>query len=639
MQATTTKSIAKASGGLVGLLALLAALIAANVIVGNVRLRGDLTEEKLYSLSDGSRNLLKKMDRDVTLKLFFNASAPEVPVFLKNYARQVEDLLKEYRLAAGGRIAIEKFDPKPDSDAEEWAQRYGLSPQSVGMLGGPNIYFGLVAVAGDTEGAIPVFDPRAEQLLEYNITRLIHRACHPERPKVGVMSTLPALGMNMPQFAMPGQPRPPNQPAWFAFQELRKDFDVQEVPPSSDEIPPEIEALVLVHPKDASDKTQYALDQFVLRGGRLLVFVDPFSITDMEGQPQQNMFGIGQQTSSDLPKLFKAWGVGYDPAKVLADPRAITRVRGNGNRIEESPVLLSYTKANLNRTDVLTTQLGQLLFPFAGSLKDDTSDQVDFVALVSSSDSAGDVDSVSARFGSQAIRSQFKSKGTSSVIAARLTGNFRTAFPDGRPKEADDKKEGDAASKPVADPKAGHLAEGKSTIVVVADADLLVDRFCVEAMNFFGATAHRPLNDNINLLANTVEQIAGSSDLIGIRSRGEFNRPFDKVVKLEEQARLVWQTKEDELSKQLEEAQRKINELQAEKDQSQRFIMSDKQREAIANFRKEEIRIKRDLKDVRKNLRRDVERLGVQVKVANIALMPLLVSLGGISYGLWRRRR
>ena len=635
MKHHASRALWKASGGLAGLIAMLAILIAVNVIVSNIRIRADLTEEDLYSLSEGTRSVLKKLDREVTLKLYFNGSSPQVPVFLKNYARQVEDLLKEYEIAGDGKITLESYDPKPDSDEEEWARRYGISGKSMSMFG-PAVYFGLVAVAGEVEGAIPALDPRTESLLEYNVTRLIYRICHPEKPVIGVMSSLPVLGFQAPQFAMPGQPPPQGRPAWIAFQELRKDYEVRDIPTSADEIDPDIDALILVHPKNLSEKAVYALDQFVLRGGRLLAFVDPLCVTDLESQPKQNAFGIGQDTSSDLEKLFKTWGVGFEKDKVLVDQRAVTRIRGAGNRIEESPVLLSFGPDNISRDDVLTTELESVLLPFSGALSDETSDDVKFTVLLRSSESSATVDGVSARFGGQAIRSSLKTKGMALTAAARLTGKFTTAFPYGKP---EGEKDGEAEV-PEEDIEEGdHVVDGESTIVIVADADMLFDRFCVESLNFFGTVAHQPLNDNLNFLANAVEQVAGSSDLIGIRSRGRFARPFDRVVALEERARSIWQSKEDELSKRLQGTEQKLRDLQGQKDTSQRFILSEEQQRAIANFRKEEFQIKRELKGVRKSLRKDIERLGITVKVVNIALMPLIVSMAGVSYGVYRKRK
>jgi ABC-type uncharacterized transport system involved in gliding motility auxiliary subunit len=635
MKVVSKGNIMKAGGGAAGLLALLAIILAVNTMASNLRFRKDLTEERLYSLSPGSKRVLKNMDTDVTIKFFFNSKSPQVPLFLKDYARQVEDLLREYCDVSGGRVVLETFDPEPDSDEEEWAQRYGISGQTVSPFD-PPVYLGLVAVAGQTEGTIPVLDPRAEELLEYNITRLIYGVCHPDKPVVGVLSSLPVMGRQIPRMAYPMMPPEANQPPWAAFQELKRDYDLRELQPSVEEIDKDIKALILVHPKDLPEKTLYAIDQFALSGGRVIAFVDPLSLADLESQPQQNPYGMGQQSSSDLAPLFRAWGIGYEPDKVLADPRGITRVRGAGNRIEDSPVIVSARDSNMSGKDTLTARIESMIFPFAGVLKDETAAGAVFTALVSSSDSAGSVDPMTARFGGQAMRSSFKPAGTALALAARVTGKAKSAFPDGLPSETSTNSSDSASSPP--NPE-GHLTEGNIAVLVVADTDLLDDRFAVETLNFFGTSASRAINDNISFLAGAVEQMTGSDDLVGLRTRGKFQRPFDRVVELENKARLVWQAKEDDLQKQLDETRSQLSQLQDQKDQNQRFILSDDQQRAIANFRSQETRIKAELKDVRKSLRKDIENLGVAVKTTNIALMPLLVSIAGVSYGLARRRR
>jgi len=624
----------KISSGVAGLLVLLAALIAANFILSGMRMRADLTREKLYTLSDGTKGILKKLEQPVTLKLFFSGSAPEVPVYLKNYAKQVQDLLGEYRQAGGRRVVVETYDPTPDSDAEEWAQRYGLTGQSLGVFG-PPVYFGLVAVVGDTEGSLPSLDPRADTLLEYNITRLIYRVSHPRKPVVGVISSLPVLGLSMPGFSMPGQ-RPEAQPAWTAFQDLREDYTVRDLTSSAESIDPEINTVILVHPKELPEKAEYALDQFVLRGGHLMAFVDPLSVADMESSAQQPF--MRPQSSSNLEKLFKAWGVTYDPGKVVADMRAITRVGGPNNRVEESPVFLSLGTNALNRQDVMTAQLESLLLPFAGAFACESTKDVTVTPLIRSSTMAAKADAMAAQFGAAAIRRDFKPEPVPLNLAVRLTGKFQTAFPEGAPK--DEPAKDDAAAKKDEDKKAGDgLKEGSGTVILVADCDLLMDRFCVEEMNFLGFKAHRPRNDNLSFFANAVEQLSGSSDLIGIRSRGTVERPFTRVDALEEQARQAWQSREEELVNKLQEARQQLSQLENTKDSNQRFILSGEQKAAIARFKAEEVRINGELKQVRKSLRSDIEQLGAKVKFANIALVPLLVIVTGVGFYAHRKRR
>ena len=625
-------SIAKMSGGLAGLALVLVIIVAVNVVLGNVSIRKDFTDEQLYTLSDGTRKILSQLEEPVTLKLFFNKTYGGMPTHLKNYARQVEDLLKEYKIAGHGNIILEIYDPKPDSDAEEMARRYGVSQRSVEVFG-PPVYFGLVATLGDVEGALPALDPRTEGLLEYNITRLVHRLSSPDKPVIGVMSSLPVLGQQAPQpgFGMPPQAQ---QQPWMSMRELQEDYDVRDITMRATEIPDDVKALVVVHPKGISQDTLYAIDQFVLRGGRLLALIDPFSIADLQSSPPPQMYAP-PVNSSDLGPLLKAWGIGFDNTQLVADMKAVTRFGGQPNQVEESPILLTLRQENVSE-DIITSQLESLLFPMAGSFKDNTADDLEMTALVKTSDMSGNVPAAMAQFGSEAVMRDFKPAATPSALAIRVGGTFKTAYPDGKPSDDADDEESESSDK---NEESKGILSGESTVILVADSDLIEDNFCVRALNFFGTRAYQPLNDNVAFFANAVEQMAGSSDLIGIRSRGESARPFDRVLELEQIARQEWQDKEQQLMDKLQEAQRQLRELQDEKDQGQRLILSPEQQTAIKRFQEEELRINRELKDVRKNLRRDIEQLGLKVKLANIALMPVIVGLGGVIYGLRRKNK
>lgn len=623
--------IHKAIAGLIGGAILVTVLAAVTIIVGNLRLRVDLTEEKLYSLSDGTRQVLKKLDGPVTLNLFFNRSNPNIPMPLKNFAMQVEDLLEEYRIAAKGKVRVVKLDPKPDSDAEEWARKYGIAGQPVEMFG-PPIYFGLVAVSGKSEGTLANLDPRTQQMLEYNITRMISNVATPSKPVLGVFSSLPVLGTPRSPYPMPGQPQ--GQDAWVAFRDLQQNYDVRPIRSlDTDSIDPAIGTLIVVHPKDLTPKAEYAIDQFVLGGGKVIMFVDPFSFADQAATPPQGY--QMPRVSSDAPTLLKAWGVGYNSEKVLSDPSVATPMRTGDNRIERNPVVLTYGKDNVAADDILTAQLESVRAACTGILRDETSDDIEARSLIVSSDAAGTVDAMTARRGADAVRRQMMRTGTPQNIALLLKGTFTTAFPDGAPDEsADDETEADG--KPEAKPDS--LSRGQSVVLIIADADMIFDPLCVEPLNFFGQQAYRPLNDNLAFFANAVESLSGSEDLIGIRSRGTFNRPFVEVDRREAEAVQRWQSKEADLVSKLREAQTQLAQLQAQKDEDQRFILSDQQKEAVAAFRREEFKISKELKQVRKNLRKDIEALGVVIKAINIALMPILVCMVGIGYGLRRRR-
>ena len=628
--------LSRLGGSLGGLVILAVILVAVNVIVGTLNLRQDLTQEKLFTLSDGTRHVLQKLDRTVTLKFFFTSSAAEIPVPLKSFAREVQELLHEYELASAGRIAVEVYDPKPDSDAEDWAQRYGVTGEPLG-LSGVSLYLGLAGVCGDQQAAIPMLDPRNEQTLEYSITRMIYRLGAPQKPVVGILSPLPVMGMPALPFMMPGQPRPEPRPAWAAFQALRDDYTVREVPLTAESIDPDIDALVIVHPKNLSDRALYAIDQFVLRGGRLIACVDPFCVVD-NSQPESPEGAYAMPArSSDMAKLFAAWDVGYAPAKLAADMDAATYLRGRDNQAEQSPVYLSLRAANLSRNDILTASLESMVLPLAGSFTCTSTDKLKATPLIVTSERAQSADAMMAQFDPGAFLRTFKSGLKPLTLAVRLQGKFKTAFPEGRPPAAPD---AEGKTKPE-EPVANSLQEstGSATVILIGDVDFLNDQFTVEQQNFFGSVMQQPINDNISFFLNAVEQMAGSTDLIGIRSRGTAVRPFDRVLALEHQAQERWMEQERAIEEKLQATQQRLAELQNTKDEKQRFILSPEQQKEIERFRQESLNYRQELKQVRRNLREGIESLGVKVKVLNILLVPALVAFGGIGFGLYRRSR
>ena len=632
MSANKSNLLSRFGTGLAGLLVLLVIIGAANLIIANLRLRVDLTAERLYTLSTGSKQVLGKLENDVTLKFYFSSSSAEMPMGLKTYANQVQDLLKEYELAGKGRVALEAYDPKPDSDSEEWAQRYGIEPQQTNPFGQP-VYFGLVAVCGETEAVIPGFNPRTEATLEYDITRLITRVAWPEKPVIGVLSSLSVLGA--PQNPMMMMRRQQQDQGWAAFRELRKDYTVREIQADVETIDADVKALIVVHPKNLEDKALFAIDQFVLRGGRLIVCVDPFNIADFEANQQQNpmmmQMGGGQAGPSTLGKLFDAWGVTFDTAKIVADLSAATKLNSGNGRVEDNPAFLSLGTPNMAKDDLLTAQLSQVMLPFAGALSANTPKEITFTPLITTStDNACLVDQMNAQFGMSAMRAQLKPDGAQRTLAARLQGTFKTAFPDGL------STNGTAAATNAAP---AHLTSGTSTVMLFGDADFLNDRFCVQVMNSLFGQVAQPINDNLTLFGNTVEQFAGREELIGVRSRGQFNRPFVKVDQLEVKAMKQWQAEEERLEAALQETQQRLADLQQKKSGNERLILSKEQQAELEQFRKTQAETRKQLKEVRKNLNKDIERLGLSLKVVNIALLPLLVIGFGLFRGLRRRKR
>ena len=620
----------KKLNGVIGLVVVAAIIGAANLILSNLPLRVDLTGEKLYTLSKGSKAVLGKLENDVTLKFYFSSSSTEMPMQLKTYAQQVQNLLKEYERAGNGHLALEAYDPKPDSDAEEWAQRYGVEPQNVNPFGQP-VYFGLVAVCGDREETLARFSPRTESTLEYDVTRLVTRVAWPERPVIGLMTSLPGVLGQQPNPMMMQRRQQPQ--GWASFMELKKDYDVREIETTAESIDADVKALVVLHAKDLSEKTLFAIDQFVLRGGRLIACVDPCSIMDMISAQQQQQNPMmqqmgGQDAPSTLGKLFDAWGVTFDTSKMVADMGSATKLNAGNGRAEENPAFLSLNAKNVDKKDLLVSSLTQVMFPFAGSFTFAKKDGLTFEPLiVSSTGDACLVDRSSARFGLGAMRKDLKPDGVQRTLAARLSGTFKTAFPKGP-----DFVEGSTNAVPKV------TAEGKGSVVLFGDSDFLADDFCVQVMNTIFGPIAQPVNDNLVLFSNVIEQYAGREELIGVRSRGPSNRPFAKVDALEAKAMAKWQAKQEAFEKELQDTQQRLMALQKQKSGNERLILSKEQQEQIAKLRKSQADTRKQLKNVRKELTGDIDRLGLTLKVLNICLVPVLVILFGLLRG-WLRRK
>lgn len=607
-----------------GLIILLVILVLGNLILSFASIRWDTTEDRFYSLSEGTRNILSQMSVPVDIKFFYSQSHRDFPTGLKIYARRVRDFLSEYENASRGQIKLEVIDPKVDSDEEDWAQRYGIRPLTAPS--GENLYCGLVFLAEDSEERIELLDPSREELLEYDLTQAIFRLQSHKKKTIGIISALPVMGgpANMP---VPGQPR--GLPPFFFISELKKTYDVRDIGLSAEEIDGSIDLLMIIHPKGLSPKIEYAIDQYVLKGGNALIFVDPLCVSDQSRGQQQFM----QMPSSNLEKLFMTWGVTMDPAKALVDMNQPTRVRGRSGMAEENPMWVSARGEAFSSEDIVTSQLENMLFPIAGALKKAEGSGHEFIPLVQSSDRSSLVNAFMAHLGAEGIRRDFVSANDKFNIAIRIQGKFTSAFPGGPPPE-----EGSATKEAE---KKDHLAVGQenATLIIVADADMLTDQFYVQRSRFLGFNMARVFNDNLNFLSNSVEILMGSDDLIGLRSRGKFERPFTAVLELEQKAQERWLAKEKELIQEEEITNRKLQELQQQKSDSSNLILSPDQEAEIIKFKKKRLDIKQELKQVRRNLRADIERLGIILKLINIFLMPLCVAIAGIGFAIYRQRR
>ncbi|MDF7823843.1 GldG family protein [Pontiellaceae bacterium B12227] len=601
--------------GLAGVLLLLAILIAFNAVLRPMRARVDVTEDKLYTLSDGTRQLLGELDRDVTLKFYFSKSNDRLPVPMKNFAARVRDLLKEYESRSSGYLVVEEFDPKPDSDEEEWAQRYGLQSQSLDMFGmGGGLYFGIVAVSGNREAAIPLLAQSAEPRLEYLLTRMVSEVSSEKAAKVGIMSALPVNG------SMPQNPYMMQQGGgarkWAVISEIERQYTVEEVDMSTTNIVDDIDTLVVIHPADISEDTLYAIDQFVLRGGRLLAFTDPMCITALENaNPQQMQMGMPPpQQASDLNRLTSAWGIEMVSGQLAADESAASLLDAGGGRAQRNSAWLSLRETNVNGEDIATGSLNEMMMPFAGAFTVASSNGVEATELVFTEDDGFTVSAMSARSGRIEIPALRKRV----PLALRVTGAFKTAFPE----------------------REGGMKESTKpgVVILVSDVDMLADRIATDSMNFMGQSIVQPRNDNLTFAVNMVEQLSGSEALIGLRSRNSFDRPFDRVIALEKEAAFKWQAEEQRLNGQLQATQAKLSQMQRTRDDGQQTFLSPEQEAEVKKFREEVFQTQQSLKEVRKSLRRDIEMLGVRLKAMNIVAIPVLVALFGLGRGLWMKK-
>ncbi len=468
----------------VGVAAMALILIAVNVILGTVKARVDLTEEKVYTLSAGTKNILRKLDTPVKIRFYFTQIQDASPesVFLNAYAKRVEDLLAEYKQAGGANIIIERYDPQPDSDAESSAQLDGIEPQA--LPNGERLYLGLAVRQLDEKQSIPFLAPNRERLIEYDLSRAISRVVTPEKPVIGIMSAMPVFGMpSNPMMMRMGQQ---GQQPWAIVNELKNDFTVKRVEMTADEIDEDVKVLLVIHPREITDKAQFAIDQFILRGGKLIAFLDALPMVDAREQNQ--MLGSIPNAGSSLDKLLKAWGLSFDSSKVVADLNLKMQIGGRDGRPQEAPAVLSLTPAVINQDDIVTSQIDNLWLPYAGSFSGTPMEGLKQTILLRSTKTSQLVDGFMANLAGENIIKEFKPSGTEYALAVRLTGKFKTAFPNGKPDEPKtdtdaDKTDADKKDEPPANKPADFLKESQqeNSVVLVARCGYAVRQRCLAA--------------------------------------------------------------------------------------------------------------------------------------------------------------
>lgn len=613
-----------------GVAAMLAILVGVNLIGGRAKVRVDLTSERAYTLSEGTRTILGKLDTPVQIRFYCTRGNNQMPIEFKTYAQRVEDLLGEFRQASKGQIEIQKLDPAPDSDAEDSAKLDGVEGQM--LNNGERIYLGLSVTMLDQKEALPFLSPERERLLEYDLARAITRVATPAKPTVGVMSALPVNGMgNNPMAARMGRS---GQPEWIFLSELKRDFTVKTVEMTAEKIPDDVKVLVVIHPKGITDATQYALDQFVLRGGKLIAFLDPLAVLDRTGGGP-----MGGGSSSSLDKLLKGWGLTFDSTKVVADMNYISRTRDG-----RSPALLTLTENAVSKDDVLTANADNLFVVFGGAFSGTPAEGLKQTVLMKSSTNSQLIDPMTAQMGDEGLVNQFKASGTEYTLALRLSGRFKTAFPEGKPKAAEPPPApGQPPEKKPETPAEPALKESaaENSVVLIGDSDFLQDQATVQVgMSLGGQRMYMPTNGNLALAQGAVDQFAGDSNLIAVRSRASRERPFTVVKKIQAAAEDTYRSKIQELETTQRETIAKHNELRRAKpaEKGQRFVMSPEMQAEDAALRQKEADVSKELKEVRKKLSADINALKTETTWLNIAAMPGLVTLAGLGLALKRRK-
>jgi ABC-type uncharacterized transport system involved in gliding motility auxiliary subunit len=605
-------------------LLVLAVLFLALVVLSSVLLRGariDLTSNRLYTLSAGTEAILGKIEEPITLYYYYSDQAARDIPQLRTYATRVRELLEEIAAKSGGKVRLEIIDPLPFSEQEDRATAAGLQAVPLGNSG-ETLFFGLVGTnSTDGEASIPFFQPDKEAFLEYDVAKVISSLSNDELPIVGLLA-----GLNMGQGFNPQTSSV--TPGWVVDAELRKLFDIQRIEPTATEIPAEVQALVLVHPKNLSDDMLYAVDQFVLRGGRLLVFVDPHAEAEQAGQGADPAMAMFADKSSDLARLFKTWGVEYDPQRVVLDGRHALELQTSPDRppVRHLAVLgLVGGKGDdtaLNAGDVISAELEQINVSTVGhfDLAEDASAKLETLAQSSAAAMTIPADRVRSLPDPETLFAGFTPSGERYTLAARLTGPLKTAFPE---------RSGEK-----------HLAESvePANIVLVADTDLLTDRLWVQVTQFFGQRVINAFANNGDFTINAVDNLIGSGDLISVRTRPGSVRPFDTVDDLKRAADDRFRAKEQELQAELAETERKLTELQGAKGEGNAMILSPEQQSALLRFQDEKLRIRKELRQVRAQLDADIRSLGAKLKFINIAGVPLLLTFGALIWVFLRNR-
>ncbi len=602
--------------------------VLSNQLVRGVRL--DLTEHRMYTLTPGTRHILETLGEPLNLYLFYSERAgAQVPI-VRIYGQRVREFLQEIAARSKGKILLHVIDPQPFSEDEDRAAEFGIRAVPVDSSGA-SLYLGLAGTnSTDGRAVIDFLDPSKEPFLEYDVAKLLVDLAQPKKPVVGWLSSIPMSGGFDPAS---GQQRPP----WLVYAQARQLFTVRNLSSTMTQVDPGIDVLVLVHPKDLPPAAMYAIDQYALRGGRLLVFIDP--IAEQDAGSSGGMLPSAGRASS-LEPLLSAWGVSFDPGEVVGDLEQGLTVRVRQDEPPERHLaIIGFGSRTLSDADVTTSGLTQITMDTAGILRPKKDAGVRFEPLIRSSTRAAPIPAQ--RFSQltdpTALREGFKPTGESYTVAARVTGMVKTAFPKAPPAEV-----------PIAAGPAPLTASSKPlNLIVVADADMLSDFLWVRWESFLGQRTPSAWANNGDFVWNAIDNLAGSSDLISVRGRASFLRPFERVDALRAAAQDRFLAEQKELEAQLAQTEQKLDALQANRTDSgsasrgaqPQVILTAEQERELQRFQKERLRIRKELRDVKLGLDRDIQALGTRLKLIDVIVAPALFALLALMVNTAARRR
>jgi ABC-type uncharacterized transport system involved in gliding motility auxiliary subunit len=625
MSAKTTHPVTRV---VLGIIALVLIVVFGNLLVSSLGIghRGlDFTENKVHTLSDGTKSILKELQAPVVIRYYASRSTAYMPEEMKLHMRHVDDLLKEYTTLAGGKLRVQNLDPQPDTDAEDSANLDGISGQ---RINDENLFFGLAISCLDKTTTLPFLDPRDETMLEYHLSKAVAEVSATRKPVVGVMS---AFDLEGAPAMMPGQPP---TPGWVIYQQLKQSYEIRNLTMTPEKIDPkEIKVLLLFHPAGITPAAEFAVDQYVLQGGTVIACLDPFSVAaQIVGGGNPMMGGGGVAPTSTLPTLLKNWGVSFESSQVVADGTYATLMQGN----RKAAAVLTITKdAMPQKEDVITRNLESVTLFLPGAFTKTGGAGVSANTLIKTSENAGLVDAMKASQLDPSIATTMKREGHAYDLVLSLSGNFKSAFPDGKPSEP--KPEGDAAKPEEKKPDSLKEATAPGNVFLIGDVDAFYDRFAYSVQNFGGMQMVSPINGNSSLLMNVIDQAAGSQYLIGARSRSATRRPFKVIQEMEDNFDKAVGADIAQIREKEKAAIDKLQALQAEKSKLNDPIASPEQEAAIKNLRNEQLKASKEIREKEKGLKSQKDALTGRITLLNVAGMPVVVTLFAIGLFIVRR--